>query len=226
MHSDEKILGQRVEDRDRQRKQMVENQIRKRGILDERVLNAMAEIPRHRFVPDGLIDSAYNDCPLAIGHGQTISQPYIVALMTELVHPKLGDRALDVGTGCGYHAAVLARLVKQVYSIEIVDALAKDAAHRLSELGYRNIEVRVGDAYQGWIERAPFDIIVVAAAPDHVPAPLVEQLALGGRMVIPVGDHHQQLLLIEKQTDGQICQTYVAAVAFVPMTGAALRTKK
>ncbi len=222
MHVDSIGLDQSADDYDLKRGQMVENQIRRRGLRDEQVLRAMDEVPRHRFVPNGLIASAYNDGPLPIGFGQTISQPYIVALMTELVRPKIGDRALEVGTGCGYQAAVLAGLVRDVYSIEIVDSLAHDATRRLSSLGYRNIQLRCGDGYQGWIERAPFDIIVVAAAPKHLPAPLVEQLAFGGRLVIPVGDYNQMLLLIEKQADGKIRETQIAPVAFVPMTGEAV----
>jgi len=203
------------------RVRMVETQIRRRGIEDERVLEAMTRIPRHLFVPQNLRSQAYNDGPLPIGYGQTISQPYIVALMTELVRTQPGDRALDIGTGCGYQAAVLSGLVQQIYSLEIVEPLANQARSRLSQYGYRNVEVRAGDGYQGWEEHAPFQIIIVAAAPDHVPQPLLDQLAPGGRMVIPVGRFSQELLLLEKSQDGSIQRTEIAPVAFVPMTGTA-----
>jgi len=204
-----------------QRKDMLEHQIHRRGIQDRRVLDAMAQVPRHVFVPRHLQHLAYDDGPLPIGFGQTISQPYIVALMTELVRPLPTDRALDIGTGCGYQAAVLSGLVSQVYSIEIVESLAIQAGSRLKEHGYTNVEVHYGDGYQGWLKQAPFQVIVVAAAPDHVPQPLLDQLALGGRMVIPVGKLSQELMLIEKSQDGALKRTTIAPVAFVPMTGAA-----
>ena len=176
-----------------------------REIRDPRVLEAVGRVPRHRFVPLRDRDKAYNDGPLPIGHGQTISQPYIVALMTELVQPQANDRVLEVGTGCGYQAAVLAELVAEVYSIEIVQPLADEARQRLKDLGYTNIHVRCGDGYQGWAEHAPFQIILVTAAPDHVPQPLVQQLAPGGRMVIPVSPGTaQELLFLEKLPDGQV----------------------
>jgi protein-L-isoaspartate(D-aspartate) O-methyltransferase len=200
---------------------MVDSQILRRGIRDERVLEVMRRIPRHLFVPKNLRSEAYDDHPLPIGHGQTISQPYIVALMTELVRPEPSDRALEIGTGCGYQAAVLSELVKEVYSIEIVEPLAKEASSRLSQLGKTNVEIRFGDGYQGWAEHAPFQIIVVTAAPDHVPQPLVDQLAPNGRMVIPVGRNSQELQLIEKSNDGTLRRTDITPVAFVPMTGIA-----
>ena len=204
------------------RRQMIELDLRGRDIVDERVLSVMARIPRHRFVPEALRDLAYSDRALPIGHGQTISQPYIVALMTQLVRPGPQSRALDVGTGSGYQAAVLAELCKEVYSIEILEPLAEEARQRLESLGYKNITVRCGDGYKGWPEKAPFDVIVVAAAPDHVPQPLVDQLAIGGRMVIPVGQmYYQTLMLIEKQADGSVVRRPVEAVRFVPMTGEA-----
>jgi len=205
------------------RQQMIDRDLRARNITDRRVLEAMAGVPRHRFVSEDQAARAYADRPLPIGHGQTISQPYIVALMTQLVRPKADSRALDVGTGSGYQAAVLSELCKEVYGIEILEPLAEGAGKRLAELGYKNVTVRAGDGYQGWKEKAPFDVIIVAAAPDHVPKPLVEQLAPGGRMVIPVGGRwwSQELLLIEKQADGTLRQKKVAAVAFVPMTGEA-----
>ena len=181
----------------------------------------MLRVPRHLFVPESYRDAAYADGARPIGHDQTISQPYIVALMTQLAAPAPEKRALDIGTGSGYQAAVLAELVEQVYSIEIVCPLAAEAADRLESLRYDNVTVRCGDGYQGWEEHAPFDIIIVAAAPDHVPQPLVDQLAPGGRMVIPVGDLYQELLLIEKRDDGTTEQQTVVPVRFVPMTGQA-----
>jgi protein-L-isoaspartate(D-aspartate) O-methyltransferase len=203
------------------RREMVEKQIRNRGVADERVLDAMLRVPRQQFVPDGLQHVAYADYPQPIGHGQTISQPYIVALMTEQAKPKPDSRALDIGTGSGYQAAVLSLLCKEVYSIEIVEPLAKSASERLANLGYHNVQVRAGDGYRGWPEHAPFDVIIVAAAPDHVPQPLIDQLAIGGRLVIPVGEYHQKLILIEKQQDGTVREITLAGVAFVPMTGEA-----
>jgi len=192
-----------------------------RDIANRRVLEAMARVPRHRFVPKDLEFVAYDDRPLPIGHDQTISQPYIVALMTQLVDPQRDAKALDVGTGSGYQAAVLAELCRQVYSIEIVKPLADEASARLTELGYDNVTVRHGDGYRGWKENAPFDAIVVAAAPDHVPKPLIDQLAPGGRLVIPVGRGYQELVLLEKAKDGTISRKSIANVAFVPMTGEA-----
>ena len=205
------------------RRRMVERDLRgpRREIKDKRVLEVMGRVARHRFVPQRLRREAYADRALLIGHGQTISQPYVVALMTQLARPKPKGRALDVGTGSGYQAAVLAELCKEVYSIEIVKPLAEDAKKRLAALGYKNVTVRCGDGYRGWPKHAPFDVIIVAAAPDHVPQPLVDQLAPGGRMVIPVGDWWQNLLLIEKQKDGTVRRKSVAPVAFVPMTGEA-----
>jgi protein-L-isoaspartate(D-aspartate) O-methyltransferase len=200
---------------------MVNLQIQRRGIEAPRVLETLSRIPRHQFVPTDLRPVAYEDRPLPIGYGQTISQPYIVALMTELVRPQPTDRALEIGTGCGYQTAVLAELVDQVYSIEIVEPLAKQASRLLQQLGKLNVDVRAGDGYQGWLEQAPFQIIVVTAAPDHIPQPLLDQLAPKGRMVIPVGRNTQELLLIEKSATGHISQKNVTAVMFVPMTGTA-----
>lgn len=205
------------------RQVMIDKQIIARGIRDGRVLDALTRVPRHQFVPLQLSGQAYDDRPLPIGHEQTISQPYIVALMTELARPQPGDRALEVGTGCGYQAAVLAELVDEVYSIEIVRSLADEARERLQGLGYANIHVRSGDGYQGWAEHAPFQVIVVTAAPDHVPQPLIQQLAPGGRLVIPVGRYFQELRLLEKLPDGQLRESKVAPVRFVPMTGEAQR---
>lgn len=210
----------------RARRRMIEEHLAGRDITDPRVLEAMRKVPRHRFVPDGLARRAYGDSPLPIGHNQTISQPYIVALMTQLAEPKPDSRALDVGTGSGYQAAVLAELSKEVYSIEIVKPLAEQAKKRLAELGYDNVTVKAGDGYRGWPEKAPFDAIIVAAAPDHVPEPLVDQLAPGGRMVIPVGKFYQELLLIEKDKSGKAHRKSIAPVMFVPMTGEAEKRKE
>jgi protein-L-isoaspartate(D-aspartate) O-methyltransferase len=195
---------------------------RSSGAIDPAVLAAMREVPRHEFVPADLRNLAYADGPLSIGFGQTISQPYIVALMTSLAKPASHQVVLEVGTGSGYQAAVLARLVAHVYSIEIVAPLASRAAERLNALGYGNVTVRHGDGYKGWPEHAPFDAIVVTAAADHIPAPLIEQLKPGGRMVIPVGAASltQNLMLVEKDRDGQAhTRRAVLPVRFVPLTG-------
>ncbi len=201
------------------RERMVSRQLAGRDIGSDAVLDAMRRVPRHLFVPSALRDEAYDDTPLPIGQGQTISQPYIVALMTQLVRPRPTDRALEVGTGSGYQAAVLSGLVKEVCTIEIVETLAKDAEARLRTLGYANVVVRAGDGYGGWPERAPFDIVMVTAAPDHVPPALVEQLAPGGRLVIPVGPRGatQVLRLVEKDAAGRIATRDVAPVLFVPL---------
>ncbi len=201
---------------------MVEQQIEARGVKHPLVLRAMRKVPRHLFVSPELAERAYDDRPLAIGAGQTISQPYVVAAMTELLDPEPGDRVLDIGTGSGYQAAVLAEIVSQVYSIEIVPELARSARTRLRELGYHNVEVIEGDGYRGLLERAPFDGILVAAAPGHVPPALIEQLAPGASLVIPVGDHEQELLVIESTPQGPQRRT-VFPVRFVPMTGEAER---
>ncbi|MBN1589484.1 MAG: protein-L-isoaspartate(D-aspartate) O-methyltransferase [Pirellulales bacterium] len=208
------------------RARMVREHLASRDIHDRRVLAVMGRVPRQEFVPDEYLKEAYRDGPLPIGHGQTISQPYIVALMTQLVQPTPTSRALDIGTGSGYQAAVLSELCKDVYSIEIVEPLAASAKERLAALGYRNVTVRLGDGYRGWKEHAPFDLIVVAAAADHVPKPLVEQLAPGGRLVMPVGRLYQTLLLVEKRADGSVVRTTIAPVAFVPMTGEARKAER
>lgn len=207
------------------RTRMVDDQLAGRDINDRRVLSAMRRIPRHEFVPDKLRYLAYSDQPLPIGHDQTISQPYIVALMTQLARPEADARALDIGTGSGYQAAVLAELVEKVYSIEIVRPMADSARQRLKRLGYTNVQVICGDGYRGLPEEAPFDLIIVAAAPDHVPEPLVKQLAPGGRIVIPVGTFFQNLLVIEKLSDGTVRKENVAPVRFVPMTGEAEKNR-
>ena len=196
---------------------MVERQIAARGVNDARVLDAMRRVPRHRFVHASLAASAYDDRPLPIGNGQTISQPYIVAYMTELLRLQPSARVLEVGTGCGYQAAVLAEIAREVYTVEIVKALADSATTLLTELGYRNVHVRHGDGYSGWPQHAAFDGIVVAAAPDHVPAALVAQLAVGARLVIPVGDADQEIWVITKTPDGQKEERLIP-VRFVPLT--------
>jgi len=203
------------------RREMVKWDLADRDISDAGVLAAMGRVARERFVPADLQSKAYEDYPLPIGHNQTISQPYIVALMTQLARPTPSCKALEIGVGSGYQAAVLAELCGEVYGIEILPELAESAAARLKTLGYRNVTVRCGDGYQGWPEHAPFDINIVSAAPDHVPQPLVEQLAVGGRLVLPVGRGLQELLLLEKQADGNVRRTAVAPVQFVPMTGRA-----
>ncbi len=189
--------------------------------FSDAVLGAMNVVERHRMVPASQQRYAYENRPLPIGHGQTISQPYIVALMTQLVEPDPDDVVLEVGTGSGYQAAVLAELVGHVYSIEIIRALASQAKHRLADLGYDNVTTRLGDGYYGWEEHAPFDAIVVTAAASHVPPPLIEQLKPGGRMVIPVGGRFttQTLLLLEKTADGEIITRQYGSVIFVPLTG-------
>jgi protein-L-isoaspartate(D-aspartate) O-methyltransferase len=191
------------------------------GGFDEAVLQAMARVERHRFVPEGVRDDAYRNHPLPIGHGQTISQPYIVALMTHLLEAGADDTVLEIGTGSGYQAAVLAERVGQVYTIEIVEPLARQAETRLADLGYANVTTRLGDGYFGWPEQAPFDAIIVTAAAGHVPPPLIAQLAPGGRMVIPVGNPFltQYLLLVEKDADGEVRSRQITAVRFVPLTG-------
>lgn len=207
------------------RNQMVETQIRARGVKDPRVLSAMLKVERHLFVPKEYQASAYSDQPLPIGEGQTISQPYIVALMTELLELKAEDKVLEVGTGSGYQAAILAELAKEVYSIEIIESLADSAKNRLIEMGYRNVMVRVGDGYAGWPEVAPFDAIVVTCAPDHVPKPLLDQLREGGRLVLPVGTYSQELKKIVKKA-GKLETNDIIPVIFVPMTGEGVKQKK
>jgi protein-L-isoaspartate(D-aspartate) O-methyltransferase len=209
-----------------ERQKMVEQQLTPRGIRDERVLGAMAKVPREEFVAENLRSQAYADSALPIGHNQTISQPYIVAFMTEQLHPQPTDRILEIGTGAGYQTAVLAELVKDVYTIEIVEPLAKEASARLARLNYSNAHVKVGDGYLGWPEVAPFDGIIVTCAPDKVPPPLAQQLKEGGRMIVPVGATmmDQQLYLLEKK-NGELAQTAILPVRFVPMIGEAANKK-
>jgi protein-L-isoaspartate(D-aspartate) O-methyltransferase len=198
---------------------MVERQIRKRGVRDERVLGAMEKIPRHRFVPENSRDHAYEDGPLSIGSGQTISQPYMVALMTECARPEPDDRVLEVGTGSGYQTAILAELVREVCSVERIPELAERAEGLLSRLGYENVSFRVDDGSQGWKEKAPFDAIIVTAGAPEIPDPLVEQLEVGGRLVIPIGNaHHQTLCTVNKERGGIRTEEGTGCV-FVPLIG-------
>ncbi len=198
------------------RKRMVEEQIIARGVKDKRVIEAMLKVPRHRFVPSGVKNLAYFDSPLPIGYNQTISQPYIVALMTELLQLEGDERVLEIGTGSGYQTAVLAELAKEIYTIEILEPLALNAEKRLRELGYQNIKVKCGDGFLGWDEFAPFDAIIVTCAPSSIPSKLVQQLKVGGRMVIPMGKHFQYLKLIIKDKEGLQIKN-IAPVRFVPM---------
>ncbi|UCH85718.1 MAG: protein-L-isoaspartate(D-aspartate) O-methyltransferase [Candidatus Latescibacterota bacterium] len=200
------------------RAKMVENQIRRRGIQDPRVLHAMETVPRHLFVLPGDKPFAYDDNPLPIGQGQTISQPYIVALMTELLRIKPNHRVLEIGTGSGYQAAVLAMLAQEVLSIEYVEDLALSSEKLLRKLGYNNVTVKGGNGYAGWPERAPFDAIMVTAAPEACPHALTEQLVDGGRMAIPIGQHVQELYLIKRE-GVELKQKRIASVRFVPMVG-------
>ena len=192
-----------------------------RDTMDPRVMAILAEVPRHEFVPEDQRPFAYKNRPLPIGYGQTISQPYIVALMTDLLRPNPQDRVLEIGTGSGYQAAVLAKLVKNVYTIEIIAELGNQAAERLQRLGYDNVTVQIGDGYYGWEAQAPFDGIIVTAAAGHIPPPLIRQLKPGGRMVIPVGSRFmvQQLVLVEKDAEGAATTRQILPVLYVPLTG-------
>ena len=205
------------------RRRMVEQQLAGpgRGVTNARVLAVMGKVPRHEFVPASFQPQAYDDHPLPIGDGQTISQPFIVAFMTEQLDPKSADKVLEIGTGSGYQAAVLSELVSQVYTIEIVDPLARRAEADLKRLGYTNVLVRTGDGYKGWPEASPFDAIIVTCAPDHVPQPLVDQLKEGGRMIIPVGPAGDQELFVLQKKGGRVERRAILPVRFVPMTGEA-----
>ena len=208
-----------------QRERMVEEQIVMRGVVEESVLAAMRKVPREEFVPEELRAASYDDRPLPIGYEQTISQPFIVAFMTQQLRPQSGDRVLEIGTGSGYQAAILAELVAEVYSVEIIEPLAKTAETTLQRLGYKNVHVKAGDGYKGWPEHAPFDCVIVTCAPDHVPKPLVEQLKEGGRMIIPVGSLGEQDLYLVEKENGELRQRAVSPVRFVPMTGEAAGQK-
>jgi len=215
----QKSINQRSEKMyEKMRLSMVEDQIERRGINNESVLEAMRKVPRHEFVPDHLKKYAYADEPLPIGEDQTISQPYIVAYMTESLRLDADDKVLEIGTGSGYQAAVLAEIVDTVYTIEIVDVLAQRAAMTLERLGYENVLVKRGDGYAGWPEHSPFDAIIITAAPTKIPQPLLDQLKIGGVMILPLGDYSQELVLIEKTTKGTEQKTLLP-VRFVPMTG-------
>jgi protein-L-isoaspartate(D-aspartate) O-methyltransferase len=204
------------------RERMVKEQIEGRGIKDPLTLAALRKVPRHLFVPPSAAGEAYGDSPLPIGHGQTISQPYIVAFMTEALGLRGGESVLEVGTGSGYQAAVLAEIAGKVHTIEIVPELAEEARERLARLGYRNVEVRAGDGYLGWPEAAPFDAIIVGAAAPRIPEPLKQQLKDGGRLVLPVGDEYQELIVVTRR--GSLYdERRVLPVRFVPMTGAIRR---
>jgi len=203
---------------------MVNSQIAARGVTDNAVLEALRRVPRHRFMPREMRPQAYADRPLPIGEGQTISQPYIVAFMTQALELEGDERVLEIGTGSGYQAAVLTEVAAEVYSIEIVPALAQRAGALLRELGYEGLHLRTGDGYRGWPEAAPFDAILVTAAPDHIPQPLVDQLAPGGVLVIPVGTRNQEILRLRRTPDG-IVEESLLPVRFVPMTGEAERAR-
>ena len=205
-----------------QRQAMISAHIQGRGIVDQRVIDAMSTIPRHLFVPEDMRRRAYADHPLPIGEGQTISQPYVVALMTEALHLRKGDRVLEIGTGSGYQAAVLAEIVREVYTIEIRPPLAKGAERTLRSLGYRNVQVKCADGYPGWEQHAPFDAIIITAAANHIPPPLIRQLKEGGRLILPLGStlYYQVLTLATKQ-GGELNLEQMGPVAFVPMVGEA-----
>ena len=206
------------------REDMVENQLKNRGIHDNKVLEVMNNIERHKFVPSYLIDQAYDDNPLPIGYGQTISQPYIVALMTQSLGLKENDKVLEIGTGSGYQAAVLAELVKHVYTIEIIKELANSAENRLNNLNYKNVRVKNADGYFGWEEQAPFDAIIITAAANHIPPPLLNQLKDKGKLIIPLGSilRFQTLTLVTKKGD-ELETEFITGVRFVPLTGQALK---
>lgn len=201
------------------REQMVKNQIVSRGVSDAKVINAMLNVKRHLFVPLPQRKNAYSDRPLPIGYGQTVSQPFIVAYMTEMLNLTGNEKVLEIGTGSGYQAAVLSLISKDVYSIEIIKALAEESAERLKKLGYKNVMVKSGDGYFGWDEYAPFDAVVLTAAPKRIPEPLVEQLSAGGRLVAPVGEFFQELVILDKNLKGEVTTKKSVPVRFVPMTG-------
>jgi protein-L-isoaspartate(D-aspartate) O-methyltransferase len=204
-------------DFDRERRNMIKYQIENRGINDEKVLKAFEKVERHKFVPEEYKDNAYEDRPLPIGWGQTISQPYIVAFMTDILELTPEDRILEIGTGSGYQAAILAQLCDSVFTIEIVEPLGKRAKETLKSVGYDNVYVKIGDGFKGWPEKSPFDAIIVTCAPEDIPEPLQNQLAEGGRMIIPVGDYGRQEMILMRKIKGKIKKEAVLDVAFVPM---------
>jgi protein-L-isoaspartate(D-aspartate) O-methyltransferase len=207
-----------MKDHETSRKQMVKHQIVSRGVEDDRVLDAILKVPRHRFVGEEYQSLAYSDQPLPVGGDQTISQPYMVALMTELLRLEGDEKVLEIGTGSGYQTAILAELARVIYTVEIVEMLAQEARERLEDIGYDNIYFKIGDGYFGWEEYAPFDVIIVTCGPDRVPQPLIDQMAEGGRLVIPVGSVYQTLTILEK-TGGELQKTKSISCRFVPMTG-------
>ena len=224
MKKEKEALPQNLSDPNLWREQrlaMVDRQIRARGVQDSSVLAAMEFVPRHLFVPEGERHLAYEDHPLPIGYEQTISQPFIVAYMTAKLGIRPGDKVLEIGTGSGYQAAILSRLARVVYTIEIVEPICREAAATLGRLGFSNVEVRCGDGFVGWPEEAPFDAIMLTASPESIPNPLVEQLAPGGRMILPLGGHYQELVLIQRSLEGQLSRRELIPVRFVPMTGEA-----
>ncbi|HPM60460.1 MAG TPA: protein-L-isoaspartate(D-aspartate) O-methyltransferase [bacterium] len=224
MKKEKEALPQNLSDPNLWREQrlaMVDRQIRARGVQDSSVLAAMESVPRHLFVPEGDRHLAYEDHPLPIGYEQTISQPFIVAYMTAKLGIRPGDKVLEIGTGSGYQAAILSRLARVVYTIEIVEPICREAAATLGRLGFSNVEVRCGDGFVGWPEEAPFDAIMLTASPENIPNPLVEQLAPGGRMILPLGGHYQELVLIQRSLEGQLSRRELIPVRFVPMTGEA-----
>ena len=208
-----------------EREEMVKHQVAMRCVTNEQVLTAMRKVPREHFVPESMRGRSYSDQALPIGYDQTISQPFVVAFMTEKLQLKSTDRVLEIGTGSGYQAAVLGELVAEVYTVEIIEPLGKGAAATLERLGYKNVHVKIGDGYQGWPEHAPFDAVVVACAPDHVPRPLIDQIKDGGRIIIPVGPAGAQELYLLEKKNGRLKQRAVLPVRFVPMTGGASRPR-
>jgi len=214
------VFAQEIDTFDAKRQEMISHQIKNRGITDGKVLEAMEKVRRHLFVPDALRGMAYEDRPLPIGYDQTISQPYIVAYMTQAAQPRPDDRVLEIGTGSGYQAAILAEIVKEVYTIEIIKPLADSASSRLLDMGYQNVKVKWGDGYEGWVEYAPFDTIIVTAAPSEIPENLIDQLKIGGRMVIPIGTFFQELYLITR-TESGFDKKPILPVRFVPMVHSA-----
>lgn len=208
------------------RKKMVETQIVARDIKDKRVLDAMQSVPRHRFVPEEFQAQSYEDYPIPIGDDQTISQPYIVAFMSEGLRLKPDDKVLEIGTGSGYQSAILSRLAKEVFSVEILEQMGRRAQQTLAALGYTNVQVKIGDGYQGWPEKAPFNAIIVTAAPDHIPQALIDQLAPGGRLIVPVGTGWQSLVRVTRTASGKFERETLLPVRFVPMTGEACTQHK
>lgn len=208
-----------------ERERMVKEQVAMRGVTDERVLTAMRKVQREQFVPEEIRGRSYSDGPLPIGYDQTISQPFVVAFMTEKLRLRPTDRVLEIGTGSGYQAAILAELAAKVYTIEIVEPLGKSAAATLQRLGYKNVQVKIGDGYKGWPEHAPFDAVIVTCAPERVPQPLIDQTKEGGRIVIPVGPAGDQTLYLLEKRNGRLEQRNVLPVSFVPMTGEASRPR-